>query len=414
MDILQLRVRGNWRLDGFKKKTKPEFNAEKSFLCSARRQPKVEPQKLHQRYDVSINNRDTAESSRPAPEPASTATPPEPTSTQTPMRALSREHCKHWASLDNGIDAGLAYEGLGEEEEDAVGAEDSPDPEIKEVLNSIGYPDDRRMPKWLEEEFTKYVKQSKSRKVYPSCRVFPKVREEYPSLAPAPLPRKLGGSPEPRESRTGTLKTRSRFQRIWRLSKDRPFRWQQFQKVTAARGSSEMNRTNQTSSDSGANQIKTKQFPFLEHVTNITKHSDKPSSIVFHPQVLARMLHEQILLETPQYPAVDIRMGVVAQEVGSETSTMESENRGQGSSVGSGDGLGVVNVQGVDSVAVEADAVVLSATIPAASVSMPEQEIHSSTRSSGRNAKRRTSDAGGQGGSEALKKIKIAPLMKAR
>ncbi|KAJ7580350.1 hypothetical protein C8J56DRAFT_896357 [Mycena floridula] len=62
------------------------------------------------------------------------------------------------------------------------------------------------------------------------CRVFPKVREEYPSLAPAPLPRKLGGSPEPRESRTGTLKTRSRFQRIWRLSKDRPFQWQQLQK----------------------------------------------------------------------------------------------------------------------------------------------------------------------------------------
>ncbi|KAJ7592467.1 hypothetical protein C8J56DRAFT_885631 [Mycena floridula] len=61
-------------------------------------------------------------------------------------------------------------------------------------------------------------------------RVFPKVREEYPSLAPAPLPRKLGGSPEPRESRTGTLKTRSRFQRIWRLSKDRPFWWQQLQK----------------------------------------------------------------------------------------------------------------------------------------------------------------------------------------
>ncbi|KAJ7599573.1 hypothetical protein C8J56DRAFT_1040460 [Mycena floridula] len=85
-----------------------------------------------------------------------------------------------------------------------------------------------------------------------------------------------------------------------------------------------------------------------------------------------------------------------------------------GSSVGLGDGLGVVNVQGVDSVAVRADAVVLSATIPAASVLMPEQEIHSSTRSSGRNAKRRTSDAGGQGGSEALKKIKIVPLMKAR
>ncbi|KAJ7575374.1 hypothetical protein C8J56DRAFT_1032582 [Mycena floridula] len=132
-----------------------------------------------------------------------------------------------------------------------------------------------------------------------------------------------------------------------------------------------------------------------------------PTSIVFHPQVLARMLREQILLETPQYPAVDVRMRVVVQEVGSETSTMESENRGQGSSVGSGDGLGVVNVQGVDSVAVEADAVVLSATIPAA-------EIHSSTRSSGRNAKHRTSAAGGQGGSEALKKIKIAPLMKAR
>ncbi|KAJ7601154.1 hypothetical protein C8J56DRAFT_1020066, partial [Mycena floridula] len=103
-----------------------------------------------------------------------------------------------------------------------------------------------------------------------ASRVFPKVREEYPSLAPAPLPRKLGGSPELRESRTGTLKTRSRFQRIWRLSKDRPFQWQQLQnvqyRVTAARGSSEMNRTNQTSSDSGDNQIKTKQFPFLEHV----------------------------------------------------------------------------------------------------------------------------------------------------
>ncbi|KAJ7572424.1 hypothetical protein C8J56DRAFT_905628 [Mycena floridula] len=119
--------------------------------------------------------------------------------------------------------------------------------------------------------------------------------------------------------------------------------------------------------------------------------------------------------------SVDIRMGVVAQEVGSETSTVESESTlesaedcGQGSSVGSGDGLGVVNVQGVDSVAIGADAVVLSATISAASVSMLEQEIHSSTRSSGRNAKRRTSDAGGQGGSEALKKIKIAPLMKAR
>ncbi|KAJ7575520.1 hypothetical protein C8J56DRAFT_899353 [Mycena floridula] len=40
------------------------------------------------------------------------------------------------------------------------------------------------------------------------------VREEYPSLAPVPLSRKLGGSPEPRESRTGTLKTRSRFYHI--------------------------------------------------------------------------------------------------------------------------------------------------------------------------------------------------------
>ncbi|KAJ7577510.1 hypothetical protein C8J56DRAFT_899139 [Mycena floridula] len=133
-------------------------------------------------------------------------------------------------------------------------------------------------------------------------------------------------------------------------------------------------------------------------------------SIVFHPQVLARMLHEQILLETPQYPAVDVRTGVVARRWGQRRAPWNQ----RGSSVGSGDGLGVVNVQGVDSVAVGADAVVLSATIPAASVSMPEQEIHSSTRSSGRNAKRRTSDAGGQGGSEALKKIKIAPLMKAR
>ncbi|KAJ7587753.1 hypothetical protein C8J56DRAFT_827736, partial [Mycena floridula] len=112
---------------------------------------------------------DAAESSQPEP-PLTPAESSQPTAhlQPQPFSGLSTDSIQSIVlpeddDLENGVDAGLAHEGLGEED-DEVGDEDLPDPEFQEAPNATGKRVPRRMPKWLEEEFTKCVEQSKSRK----------------------------------------------------------------------------------------------------------------------------------------------------------------------------------------------------------------------------------------------------------
>ncbi|KAJ7596475.1 hypothetical protein C8J56DRAFT_1040749 [Mycena floridula] len=106
-------------------------------------------------------------------------------------------------------------------------------------------------------------------------------------------------------------------------------------------------------------------------------------------------------------------------KVGSDTSTVESESTlgtvaetHQGSGLGpngSGSGSSAQNVEDVQEVAVE----VGGAAGSRSELGGFRDNTHVAIGSSGRNAKRKTSDAGSQG-AEALKKIRIMPLAKAR
>ncbi|KAJ7575015.1 hypothetical protein C8J56DRAFT_1063910 [Mycena floridula] len=107
-------------------------------------------------------------------------------------------------------------------------------------------------------------------------------------------------------------------------------------------------------------------------------------------------------------------------KVGSDTSTVELESTletvtdtHRGSDLGpngSVSGSSAQGVQDVQEVALETE----GAAGSRAQLGGTEQDVLPSTRSSGRNSKQKASDAGGQGGTEALKKIRIVPLTKAR
>ncbi|KAJ7573099.1 hypothetical protein C8J56DRAFT_904229 [Mycena floridula] len=107
-------------------------------------------------------------------------------------------------------------------------------------------------------------------------------------------------------------------------------------------------------------------------------------------------------------------------KVGSDTSTVELESTletvadtHRGSDLGpngSVSGSSAQGVQDVQEVALETE----GAAGSRAQLGGTEQDVLPSTRSSGRNSKWKASDVGGQGGTDALKKIRIVPLTKAR